>query len=91
MEEENLDEFVEVWDVRVCSSCCGAHCDVVHSPFEWFYLRRHCHCRDPVLFVGRLLAERPLGAARVLASRCRVVVVLLLVVLTILFGTVGSR
>ena len=46
-----------------------------------------CYCRDLVLFVGRLLAQRPLGAARVFASRCRVVVVLLLVVLTILFGT----
>ena len=34
------------------------------------------------------LALRPLCAARVFASRCRVVVVLLLVVLTILFGTV---
>ena len=33
-------------------------------------------------------AQRPLGAARLFASRCRVMVVLLLVVLTILFGTV---
>ena len=33
-------------------------------------------------------AQRPLYAARVLASRCRVVVVFLLMVLTILFGTV---
>ena len=23
------------WDVRVHSSSCGAHCGVVHSPFEW--------------------------------------------------------
>ena len=27
---------------------------VVHSPFGWLYHRRHCNCRDPVLFVGRL-------------------------------------
>ena len=33
------------------------------------------------------LAQRPLCAAEVLASRCRVVVVFLLTVLTILFGT----
>ena len=40
--------------VRVHSSSCGAQCGVVHSPFEWFYHRCHCNCRDLVLFVGRL-------------------------------------
>ena len=42
------------WDFRVHSSSCGAHCDVVYSPFEWLYHRCHCICRDLVLFVGRL-------------------------------------
>ena len=42
------------WGVRVHSSSCGAHRDVVHSPFEWLHHRRHCNCRDLVLFVGRL-------------------------------------
>ena len=42
------------WDFRVHSSSCGAHRDVVHSPFEWLYHRCHCNCRDLVLFVGRL-------------------------------------
>ena len=41
------------WDVRVHSSSCGAHRDVVHSPFEWLYHRCHCNCRGFVLFVGR--------------------------------------
>ena len=54
----------------------------------FFYYRCHCNWCDLVLFVGRLLAQRPLCAAGVFASRCRVVVVLLLVVPTILFGTV---
>ena len=71
----------------VHSSSCGAHRGVFHSPF-FFYYRCHCNWCDLVLFVGRLLAQRPLGAARVFASRCRVVVVLLPVVPTILFGTV---
>ena len=35
-------------------SSCGAHRDVVYSPFEWLYHRYHCNCRDLVLFVGRL-------------------------------------
>ena len=56
--------------------------DVVHSPFEWLDHRCHCNCRYLVLFVGRL------PCMGVFASRCRVVVFLLLVVLTILFGTV---
>ena len=54
------------------------------------FLNYRCHCnwRDLVLFVGRLLwLCGSLCAARVFASRCRVVLVLLLVVLTILFGT----
>ena len=42
------------WGVRVHSSSCGAHRGVVHSPFEWLHHRRHCNCRDLVLFVGRL-------------------------------------
>ena len=42
------------WDVRVHSSSCGAHRDVVHSPFGWLYHRCHCNCRDLVLFVGRM-------------------------------------
>ena len=41
-------------DVRVHSSSCGAHRDVVHSPFGWLYYRCHYNCRDLVLFVGRL-------------------------------------
>ena len=41
-------------DVRVHSSSCGAHRDVVHSPFEWLYHRCHYNCRGFVLFVGRL-------------------------------------
>ena len=41
-------------DVRVHSSSCGTHRDVVHSPFDWLYHRCHCNCRDHVLFVGRL-------------------------------------
>ena len=49
----SLEREVQL-DFRVHSSSCGAHCDVVHSPFEWFYHRRHCNCRDLVLFVGRL-------------------------------------
>ena len=48
----------------------------------FFYFRCHCNWCDLVLFVGRLLAQWPLGAASVSASRCRVVVVLLLVVFT---------
>ena len=35
--------------VRVHSSSCGAHRDVVHSPFEWLYHRCHCNCRGFVL------------------------------------------
>ena len=46
----------------------------------FFYYRCHCNWCDLVLFVGRLLAQWPLGSASVSASRCRVVVVLLLVV-----------
>ena len=69
----------------VHSSSCGTHREVVHSPLDWFYHRCHCKYRDLVLFVGRLAA---LCAAGEFASRFRVVVVLLLVVLTILFGTV---
>ena len=42
------------WDFRVHSSSCGAHCGVVHSPFEWLDHRCHCNCRDLVLFLGRL-------------------------------------
>ena len=53
--------------------------------------RCHCNWCDHVLFVGRLLAQWPLGAASVSSSRCRVVVVLLLVVFTILFGTALCR
>ena len=61
---------------RVHSSSCGAQCGVVHSPFEWLDHRCHCNCRQTC-------------AAGVFASRCRVVVDFsLLVVLTILFGTV---
>ena len=41
-------------NVCVHSSSCGAHRDVVHSPFGWFYHRCHCNCRGFVLFVGRL-------------------------------------
>ena len=41
-------------DVRVHSSSCGAHRDVVHSPFGWLYHRCHYNCRDLVLFVGTL-------------------------------------
>ena len=41
-------------DFRVHSSSCGAHCGVVHSPFEWLDHRCHCSCRSLVLFVGRL-------------------------------------
>ena len=41
-------------DVRVHSSSCGTHRDVVHSPFDWLYHRCHCYCRDHVLFDGRL-------------------------------------
>ena len=40
--------------VRVHSSSCGAHRDVVHSPFGWLYHRCHYNCRGLVLFVGRL-------------------------------------
>ena len=54
----------------------------------FLYYRCHCNWCDLVLFVGRLLWLSGPCAARVFASRCRVVVVLLLVVLTILFGTV---
>ena len=42
------------WGVRVHSSICGAHRDVVHSPFGRLFHRCHCICRDHVLFVGRL-------------------------------------
>ena len=54
-------------DVRVHGSSCG---DVLHSPFDRKHHRCHCSCRYFVLFVGR----RPLCAAGVFASRCRVVV-----------------
>ena len=47
-------EREEQWELRVHSSSCGAHRDVVHSPFDWLYHRCHCNCRDLVLFVGRL-------------------------------------
>ena len=71
-------------DFRVHSSSCGAHCGVVHSPFEWLDHRCHCNCRYLVLFVGRLPLLR--GCLR------RDVVwwwiFQLLMVLTILFGTV---
>ena len=55
---------------------------VAHSPFEWLDHRCHCNCRDFVLFVGRL----PRCESVCVAMSCGVV--LLLVVLTILFGTV---
>ena len=52
-------------------------------PLNGWTNRCHCNCRDIVLFVGRL------PAAGVYVSRCRVVVdFTLLMVLTILFGTV---
>ena len=73
-----------VRNVRVHSSSCGAHRDVVHSPLDWLYHRCHCKCRD-LVFVGRLLTD----CCRVFTSRCRVVVVFSLpVLLTMPFGTV---
>ena len=36
------------------SSSCGAHLDVVHCPFGWFYHRCHYIFRDLALFVDRL-------------------------------------
>ena len=40
-------------NVRVHSSSCGAHRDVVHSPLDCLYHRCHCICCD-LVFVGRL-------------------------------------
>ena len=50
------------WDVLVHSSSRGALCDVVHSPFGWFYHRCHCNCRDLVLFVVAMSCGGPDGA-----------------------------
>ena len=40
--DPSLEREVQ-WDFRVDSSSCGAHCGVVHSPFEWLYHRCHCN------------------------------------------------
>ena len=86
---------LEVWTLHSVSSgkhsgtfvsrrsSCGALRDVVHSPFGGLYHRSHC-C-DLVLFVGRLL--RPF-VLRECLRRDVVRWLLLLVVLTILYGTV---
>ena len=69
--------------VRVHSSSCGAHFGVVHSPFDWSVLRCHCSRRYLVLFVGGF----PCCGGVCVAVSCGGGL-LLLVVPTILFGTV---